>query len=1123
VEVEGRSGAANGAVIMPGVLKRNHDLVEPDGLDGAGDAPDRKRVAREQVNGDTPQVNGAYPSGAGFPDNGIVPDPSLAATARELTDANEPPPIHHISGSYVPLTTVLERLAQETHNELEQVIGELADMQATQVNGYGSAHAVQINVQKKERLFNFAQNARTKFIKLLVLSQWSRESGAVSKLIDLHSWIVFRKEEYRNAVNWMGELKRMTATMKSPPPDLRTALEVLSTGRADWIPDPLELEPEPMSAEEMLRGLRTINTELTIRLNLHEQIPPEMMDFSIASGRATFRVHDEFELDLSIGSEDPSSQLFFIDFRFAFEPCSPELPEGPLRTHIEDRVNEVLRTDGLTGCYEFLHDLIVTHKLSILRQQAFDLSRGRWSEHIKVEPVHRALVVQYWINRSGRKSWIEIGVRRRRRKDGAEGDTSGLGVRWHRHGQEISDPGLEVGDSELSLETLLERVIATHTNYILKETKRKLKRDPIYEKGILTVKHRAHQTEPAECALNVQVSVDAVVRLSQEPISGFFAISPTSEMHSRAEMETNRLPDPAAGLHQRLSTLRCRGLLQQVRQLARVRRWQVWDIRTNQETVQRIFHVDNALVVFFRLPRWDRKWLLALATNGAGDKWWLVETQDAPRNPSPMDFAGNSYQPLKKSLRVNLRHNEVLVFDPLHEHMSTVERTAAAVLSQFVDVRALTGRKLEYHQLPPRRPSRRLIIPELLIHFPPESGAVKPWCKDIVKSVFVGISRLDGMATTVITGRLVRRIPNIERFQSHMDAALAFHPTNGQFSFRLKSPIGESSIDEVQDRFQRIGSLVRLIHATGKNQLDCTRLALDSFTFNYGASPADVMGISLAPGLSATVTFVPSPSTSPTELSVVSKPLERLALPQGNPHLRIIDHLNRILNSGRQGFDWVLNILRCTLELMRSFSAMEHRPRQPGVRVYILPRSAVSYQVRYIAPRVKVGFDVQLRSQSDEQVVWLSGYAAVPVRAGQTGAAGSPSLPSGGDAGSKSSPSKSRPTTAKSHAEPLETEAEKTRLSHLRGVWTSLCKTRGPAFEGLGTGMSAQVDSPGSVAAMMAQMDQALSVAIEEVGMEASKEEEAEKKESEMKGKEEKTKGKDGGKGPKAREVIALD
>ena len=111
----------------------------------------------------------------------------------------------------------------------------MADVPVAQVNGAGQQS--QNDVQKKLTLLNFCQEKKAQFIKILVLSQWSRQAEAISKVIDMRVWLDGQRRLYDDACLWMGELKRIMVGVKMPNPDLDSALEPLSLGKASWLPD----------------------------------------------------------------------------------------------------------------------------------------------------------------------------------------------------------------------------------------------------------------------------------------------------------------------------------------------------------------------------------------------------------------------------------------------------------------------------------------------------------------------------------------------------------------------------------------------------------------------------------------------------------------------------------------------------------------------------------------------------------------------------------------------------------------------------------------------------------------------------------------------------------------------
>lgn len=713
-----------------------------------------------------------------------------------------------------------------------------------------------------------------------------------------------------------------------------------------------------------------INTLLTIRLNLHEKVPPYFERYTIADGRVTFRVEDEFELDLSIADEDPSSQFFFVDFRFLFSPCMTEIPEGRLRDEIERKTNDVLRQEGLTGCYNYLHNLVLTHKIQILTDQAEELGRGRWSENLLIERVHRSVVVQYWLNRPGGKNWVEIGIKRskpERRLFPTGRVTTEIALRWHRNGKEVLDHGIRIDVGDLSMEWILKEVIAIHTNYVFRETKRRLREFPIYSKKILPVKHRASATEPTDCSLRVGITGSAVVEIVQEPVSGAFALIPPSNLHGRAERDLNSLRDPAVEASSRIAHLRCASAIDRAEERIRILGWH--SLRTynpSQEIVKKFFGADVMRLSFFKHPSWNEDWIFAITMSMSGDSWWVVETRNTAKTPDSIDIARGPNQLFQTAFKVPVAASDLSVVDPSPPVLKKLERTAAALIAQFADCRELAS--LGVHHQPhvsAERPDD-LSVPDLLICFNPEKQGRKeqtlppllrtpkskrhlPWCHEIVRLSFRGLSGSPHNSVfTLICGRLVTPIPNIDKLTTNMDASIAFHPTSGAFRFRLSTPVGQSCVPATLERFQRIECLVRFLETIRRYNLQCLTISLSDLTFIYATDAT-------SGALTAKISFA---SDMPMGIS----------FPPLNPHIRIQDFLTSMLNTHR-GFDHVTVLLRNTLPLLRAFVTLESAERKPGSLLHILPRSATWYRVRYENPGLV--YEIRLRQRND-QAFWYS-------------------------------------------------------------------------------------------------------------------------------------------------------
>lgn len=192
-------------------------------------------------------------NGANFP-NGSLGDRAAAGQAMEVfrnidersatqehisaTLSMLPPELEHISQGFFPFAKLINRAVQQCWNDLTDLITELAELQMgsnNMPNGKPNGNQSNENIHKKVRILEFAQAKRAEFIKLLVLSQWSRQAADVSKLIDLQAFIRTRYDAYNRALLRVGDMKRDLIGAQMGNHDLKTALEVLSTGKVAYM------------------------------------------------------------------------------------------------------------------------------------------------------------------------------------------------------------------------------------------------------------------------------------------------------------------------------------------------------------------------------------------------------------------------------------------------------------------------------------------------------------------------------------------------------------------------------------------------------------------------------------------------------------------------------------------------------------------------------------------------------------------------------------------------------------------------------------------------------------------------------------------------------------------------
>ncbi|KAI9792742.1 MAG: mediator complex subunit [Piccolia ochrophora] len=997
----------------------------------------------------SPHVNGTTDTKAGPSKSGPFGTNAMASKADSSPAIEPPPQIDHITQGYQPLAKLVTRLVQETFNELRDVIEQLAEMPLPQSSSQTNAHAgfshasstamtngvnnSQVNVQKKMRLMKFVQDRRAQFIKVLVLAQWSRQSSEISRVIDLKVWLDRQRTYYDEAWYWMGDLKRTLGPAKMPNPDIHTALEVLSTGKASRMPDLGYVPPEPLTPQEMLRTLRNINTLLTFRLNLHETLPPMFRTFSIASGRATFVVTNEFEVDLSIADEDPSSQLYFIDFRFLFAPVGQDLPQGRLRDEVEGKVNDVLKREGLTGCYNFLHELVLSYKINILRRQAYEMARSKWTETIRPEMLRRTLVVAYWLSRPGAKSWLEIGVGSGRRK-GEKGRpnghrTSNIALRWFREGKEIKDSPITLDLANLSMERTLKNAMALHVTHIMTSIHSRLSSTLLYSRKTLALSTTISSSEPGDCALNLQLTSSRFANLIMEPITGRFALQPASPLMGRVEQDLNILRDPSADAHRPIANLRCWSASEEIEQRARFVGWEALKtLSPSKDDFKRIFSRETHHASYFRWKGWSRSWVVAVTFGMGGESWWIIELLSTP--------VGHTFGDHQQIPVSSVGSKPI---DPTYDFLSRLEKMSASMISLYVNTRELLKANV-VHSLThiPSNASPDVHTPTLLVNFASLMARPKswqPWAKNVLKLTFQSANSPPDHATLIAEARLEKPLQQDSLITDRVDDDIAFHPASGAFAFRLTTPVGLSIIAQLKERLQRVERLISFLDVIRRFNLACDTISLGRVVFTYGTTTTPPTNLD---------TDQSDPTTSlRADISFASETSMKLSLSPRSPHLRILDFLTELLNAPNTGLEHVTLLLGLTLPLLRAFDAIECAPVRTDTPAYVLPRSADWYLLRYTSP--PCSFEIRLRQRRDDVKWFIRQKDDDTLNGRRLSTTNPPSNPPPSASAAIETPTST--ANAKQDANPALTTALQ-----------ALMNDSGPGWLGLRTGIAADID-----------------------------------------------------------------
>ncbi|KAI9053812.1 hypothetical protein LZ554_002760 [Drepanopeziza brunnea f. sp. 'monogermtubi'] len=944
-----------------------------------------------------------------------------------------PQEIIHMTEGYQPLSKFLQRVVQKTHSDLINTLSDLEQMPtpASALNGNSATDdSSQENVQKKMRLMNYATSAHESLTKALVITGWSRKAEDVSKLIDIRMHLEAQKSLYTTAIEAMADNKRALHNFRLPNPDFKTALEALTTGKSSWMPDLGYIKPPPLTAKELLRQMEKLNTLLSMRLNLddYDKIPPQFKNFTIQSGRATFKVPGEFELDLTVANEDPGSQYWFIDFRFLFRPSSSNMNLG-IRNYIESRVNETLFTDGLSGCYKYLHELVLTYKIKEFRRQGDNLARSIWTDTLSVENLNRPISIQYWVGRySGQpmngkslsarpsKSWIILGVHSGKvpgRRPSPE-NTSRLFIRWFRDFKEVKDPDIKLDDVDISTESLLKTVVGKHIDHILTSMFEKLLAKPLYASRELEISLHISVDDPADSEIKVQLTQEHRLSIKIEPISGRFVLGPVSKQYSQTEFDLNRRSqDPATDGHVYIERLRSMLLTEDLQ----VRAISVGWTRVNkpglsQESMAEIVGKEALPTVWFRRPGWEKDWYLVVTQSMGGEKWHLIKTAMVPHTlKKEVLGVGECIKLPIKSVSPTTSYS----------FLSTLNIFTAGVVSHHINTKTLHARRVQ-HKSVKGKLAKSIALPSIyakLSDLIPSKNRLSrsgmSWAKDVIKISFQGIEvigqkpseatesanstsvtqasqssapgpqapsvlippksfNVDERSVLVTEARLIASLPKaLLNIKDQVDKDIIFNPETASFAVRLRSKVGDSVIPDLVECLVRVERLVEFIQVldTHKDTLTCDMVSLGKIVFTY----QEVSSVSPLDALDAEID-TPTKYSAAVDFSAADNTMA-LVLEGGNPHLRIADSLASILN-GSEGLNGVATLLPLTLPVLRGLDTMEDAWSAEELsgkgQVIVHARATDSYLIRYsLFPKTSlaasVSFNVKLRSR-DSQPWW---------------------------------------------------------------------------------------------------------------------------------------------------------
>ncbi|KAK9364730.1 mediator complex subunit MED14-domain-containing protein [Lipomyces kononenkoae] len=757
------------------------------------------------------------------------------------------PTIPHISENFIPLSVVVSRLVENTYSELVNILETLPAANDT---------------TKKRKFLNFLVHTRQQYIKLLVLTQWSRNANDISKVIDVVSWLGGQKNCFSNVVWALQAVKQDLGGARLRNPDIATALEVFVSGKPrlssfNYIP------PKPLSPQTILHTLRDLNVLLSLRLALTDDIPVPFQSYKIANGRVTFCVVSEFEVDLGIVDDDPNSRFFLIDFRFNFKPMSTITPA--IRAMVERVGNEVLTSKGLDGLYDCLQNFTLAYKLLILQQQLLLLANATWSGTLNISYFveRQAIAIQYWSEHPGRKSTAEIGVLQ----------SKILGVRWLP--RDFPPETFAIDQDEISAQTLLSQIIIHHIQNVLAAVNTGFLASPVHKSLPDLI------TPVSDTKLKIRLTPSLTTYLTVEHLTGRMVLEGTTDLIASAEKALNTQTDIQSST-QILVNLRHLSIQREVEDFVNSAGWEVIKITNiRPDDIRQKYGVAVRHMTTMRQRHWIRGWFIVVTITESAINLWFSE-----------------FKPVEGGW--SIARNEALevgVLDTLYSpiRLSQLAAAMSARIAFHFITNSLHERNIPYELvLPPPdvHGSAALELPSL--EFDSSAVTKSSWAKSAFKLEFIPSDGGEGRNAIIVTG--VMEKSSALRSVSTNSPDVILDGQNGRFFLKFYMPASHQILHQILERLSQIERSVSYVNTLQSFNLKLEEVSLSRIIFEY------------APGLRMALT-------------ISGEGKMKMGLSDMNPHRRIQFFLQDVLDN--EGLKSLLAVLPATLPLLRLASYID--------------------------------------------------------------------------------------------------------------------------------------------------------------------------------------------------------
>lgn len=908
---------------------------------GKSPLPQANGVANASTKGPTEQSASAKPGEKRTGTNGaLTAQPTDKSTLKMdelpeeiLTIVRNIPP-----EAYVPMARLIDRAAQSCWSDLTRLLQELATMEIRDPRDVKDRIAGEVqtpndtseaNRAKKYKLWNFAENHKRALVKLLVLTRWSADTDENKVTIALNFYLHGLRAAFTEANNKLDEWIYFIHRQQDAAPDLETAVELLAAGRIANLPNLGYVQERTSSDKEMLATLRRLNNILNVRMLSETELPPPFTKWHVHDGRVTFTIPDEFDMSLSLLSEEADAKFQVVDVNFSFRPA-PVMSQS-LLDEILIVLNHQLLTKGLDGAYQFMHDLTMSQKLKELHRQALELLQGTWANNLRIELHRRTLIVQYWTRRPGSKSWVEITINSGRLTTSggiSEYPIPYLHLRWLKNGKLSLEHGIHMNLSQLSFESILSEITASHTNSIFDDIYDKMIAMKLFTSGELDIEQSTSVTDGSDCSLAIDLTKTQTITLTCDPVSGEIVISPAGERANRLQAELRAAKNVVDDFVGRFAAFRC-GVAQAT--LYKAMTSSSWRSLPGRKPslaeVRDLFHPSTNRAVFFRQKHWSENWMLAASFGADGDFWWLISEPDDSKR-SVQRFRD---EPIHIRRALPFRYFEALADDAATEiSLQTLQESAERRNIKSILPTARSGIKMN---LSPQEGLNSLRSECTIAVTANKKGSPPQFLTVLVKSE-APQETLELLASTVLDGEDKATVLVAQKF----------------IRLQIGCLVGADKMDHIMKRLHYIDDVTSCLRLIERSPgLSLQRLTPEDIVIDYFSDAETHLTLSFA------LMFHPAES----------QPRIQLLPEKINPHLLINDQIRSQMSQDSPLYERLkslLESLRSSLALVKSLqylqglvtsqevpemTSLSLAETRKWLRIHIIPRTMVAFAVHY--------------------------------------------------------------------------------------------------------------------------------------------------------------------------------